>query len=65
MKGLGELDEDETDILTNPNVRIIKQVTVSDIKKADRLFEELMGQAVIPRKEYIKNHSEEATYNAE
>ena len=65
MKGLGELDEDETDILTNPDVRIIKQVTVSDIKKADRLFEELMGQAVIPRKEYIKNHSEEATYNAE
>ena len=65
MKGLGELDEDETDILTNPDVRIIKQVTVSDIKKADRLFEELMGTAVIPRKEYIKNHSEEATYNAE
>ena len=65
MKGLGELDEDETDILTNPDIRIIKQVTVSDIKKADRLFEELMGTAVIPRKEYIKNHSEEATYNAE
>lgn len=65
MKGLGELDEDETDILTNPDIRIIKQVTVSDIKKADRLFDELMGTAVIPRKEYIKNHSEEATYNAE
>ena len=65
MKGLGELDEEETDILTNPDIRIIKQVTVSDIKKADRLFDELMGTAVIPRKEYIKNHSEEATYNAE
>ena len=63
MKGLGELDEDETDILTNPDIRIIKQVTVSDIKKADRLFEELMGTSVISRKEYIKNHSEEATYN--
>ena len=65
MKGLGELDEDETDILTNPDIRIIKQVTVSDIKKADRLFEELMGTSVISRKEYIKNHSEEATYNQE
>ena len=65
MKGLGELDEDETDILTNPDVRIIKQVTVSDIKKADRLFEELMGTSVISRKEYIKNHSEEAVYNQE
>ena len=65
MKGLGELDEDETDILTNPDIRIIKQVTVSDIKKADRLFEELMGTSVISRKEYIKNHSEEAVYNQE
>ena len=66
MKGLGEMSAEETEeILTNPNKRIIKQVSVSDIKKADNLFDTLMGTGVIGRKEYIKNHSEEATYNAE
>ena len=66
MKGLGEMSVEETEeTLTNPEKRIIKQVSVSDIKKADLLFEQLMGQGVIARKEYIKNHSEEVTYNAE
>ena len=66
MKGLGEMNEEETEeTLTDPDKRIIKQVTVSDIKKADLLFEQLMGTGVIARKEYIKAHSEEATYNAE
>ena len=66
MKGLGEMDVDETEkTLTNPDERIIKQITVSDIKATNKLFEDLMGVAVIPRKEYIKKHSEEATYNAE
>lgn len=66
MKGLGEMDVDETEkTLTNVNERIIKQITVNDIKAADTLFEHLMGTAVLPRKEYIRKHSEETTYNAE
>lgn len=66
MKGLGEMSEEETEeTLTDPNKRIIKQIAVSDIKKADLLFEQLMGTGVVARKEYIKAHSEEATYNAE
>ena len=67
MKGLGEMDPDETEkTLTDPNERIIKQISVSDIKGTDALFDKLMGTAVIGRKEYIKAHSEEAgTYNAE
>ena len=66
MKGLGEMDVDETEeTLTNVDNRIIKQVSVSDIKTADRLFDTLMGTGVVGRKEYIKAHSEEATYNAE
>lgn len=66
MKGLGEMDVDETEkTLTNPNERIIKQITVEDIKEADALFDKLMGTGVVGRKEYIKKHSEEATYNAE
>ena len=66
MKGLGEMDPDETEkTLTNPDERIIKQITVNDIKAADALFEKLMGNGVVGRKEYIKAHSEEATYNQE
>ena len=63
LKGLGELGVDETEeTLADPKQRIIKQITVNDIKQANKLFEDLMGTGVISRKEYIKNHSEEATY---
>ena len=63
MKGLGELSIEETEeTLTDPNQRIIKQITVSDIKEADRMFDILMGTAIIPRKEFLKKYSEEATY---
>lgn len=62
MKGLGEMDVKETHLLTDPDQRIINQVTVEDAKAADKLFDDLMGDAVIPRKEYIKKHSNEATY---
>jgi len=66
LKGLGEMDEEETEeTLTDPNNRIIKQITVEDVKAANNLFEDLMGTAITPRKEYIKKHSAEATYNAE
>ena len=66
MKGLGEMDVEETEeTLTDPNNRIIKQITVEDVAVADKLFNDLMGNAVIPRKRYIKEHSAEATYNAE
>lgn len=67
MKGLGEMDDTEVEeTLIDPDNRIIKQVTVEDAAAADKLFEDLMGTAVIPRKEYIKTHSEEAgAYNAE
>ena len=66
MKGLGEMDVDETEkTLTNPDERIIKQITVEDIKEANNLFDKLMGTGVVGRKEYIKKHSEEATYNQE
>ena len=66
MKGLGEMDVEETEeTLTNPENRIIKQITVEDIDEADNLFEDLMGTKIEPRKAFIKEHSKEATYNAE
>lgn len=63
MKGLGEMDEIETKILVDPAQRIINQVTVEDAKAADRLFDYLMGDAVVPRKKFIKDHSDEAKYH--
>ena len=67
LKGLGEMSVEETEeTLTDPNNRIIKQITIEDIKATDELFETLMGQSASLRKEYIKNHSDEAgLYNAE
>ena len=66
MKGLGEMDVEETEeTLTDPNNRIIKQITVEDIDEADELFEDLMGTKIEPRKAFIREHSKEATYNAE
>ena len=66
FKGLGEMDVEETEeTLLDPEVRIINQVTISDAEQATKLFDDLMGTAVTPRKAYIKEHSKEATYNAE
>lgn len=60
---VGEMDEVETKILVDPAQRIINQVTVEDAKAADRLFDDLMGDAVVPRKKFIKDHSDEARYH--
>ena len=66
MKGLGEMSVDETEeTLTDPSRRIIKQITVDDDKATTILFDQLMGTGVTARKAYIKEHSKEATYNAE
>ena len=63
FKGLGEMSAEETEeTLTNPDTRVIKQVTVEDIKATDVLFDHLMGTAAAPRKKFIQEHSKEATY---
>ena len=66
MKGLGEMDPEELEeTVTDINERIIKRVTISDAEAAKKLFDDLMGTAITPRKAYIKAHSEEAKYNGE
>ena len=63
LKGLGEMSIDETEeTLTDPNNRDIRQITVEDIESTNKLFDDLMGAAVFPRKAFIKEHSNEATY---
>lgn len=58
------VDEVE-ETLIDPKQRIIKQITVEDFNTTSILFEQLMGTGVTARKAYIKEHSQEATYNAE
>lgn len=62
FKGLGEMSEDETEILVDPGLRVLNQVTVEEAKKADVLFDQLMGAGVAARKKFIQDHSKEAKY---
>lgn len=64
FKGLGEMDKTETkETLVNPDNRIIRQVTVSDVELANKLFEDLMGTSADSRKAYIAAHAKEARYD--
>lgn len=63
LKGLGEMSAEETEeTLVHPDTRNIKQITVEDVEAIDSLFDQLMGSAVAPRKQFIQQHSAEATY---
>ena len=42
--------------------RIIKQITVEDVKLANDLFEQLMGSSAELRKKYIIEHAGEVEY---
>ena len=54
--------EETEQTLIDPDQRIIKQITVKDVDATNKLFEDLMGTKVLPRKQFIKEHSEEAVY---
>ena len=59
FKGLGEMDTDElAECALDPETRTLRQLTLNDAKKAEEMFETLMGSDVGRRKDFLIAHSE-------
>ena len=59
-KGLGEMNPEELwETTMNPEKRILIQVSLNDAKEADRIFDVLMGEEVLPRKKFIEHFARE------
>ena len=60
-KGLGEMDAEQLwETTLDPERRLLKQVEIEDSLMASNITELLMGAEVMPRKQYIYEHANDA-----
>ncbi len=58
-KGLGEMNPEQLwETTMNPANRILLKVMIEDAREADRVFDILMGDDVLPRKKFIQAHAQ-------
>ena len=61
MKGLGEMDADEmAETVMSKETRTLKQITMDDAAETARLFMDLMGESIGPRKTFIEQNAYKA-----
>lgn len=57
-KGLGEMNASELwDTTMNPENRVLLKVTIESARDADKIFDILMGDEVLPRRKFIQQYA--------